>query len=129
MTNSLPPQRNYKNELELLAKKDKAHPGIAEIELALATGNPVGAMPLDAFIDLLALVVHSTDFCVGRAKTKTAFEMRLGLCMLMGEKTDRALGEPFDWASSIEFLGPFVAFIYQRMHAEVRQRDVLHLPP
>lgn len=122
------PVRNYQRELEKLAAPGKNSPPACNIELELATRNPVSALPFNEFVSLLRLAIESHDFGNGCANTKTTIEMRLGLSMLVGGKFDRAMPQPFDWSASIQLLGPFLAFIYQRMHAEVRMLDTVELP-
>ena len=122
------PTRNYQRELEKLAKTAKSSPAISDIEMALATSNPVAALPFDEFVSLLRLAIQSHEFSTGSTSTRTSIEMRLGLSMLTSGKFDRPMYEPFNWAASIELLGPFLAFIYQRMHAEVRMLNTVDLP-
>lgn len=122
------PSRHYQRELKTLVEKDKSHPGILDIELILATENPVVNLSLDEFITVLRMAIQSHDFGTGSANTKTVIEMRWGLDSLMGKPMTPRFFEPFDWEASLNLLGPFVAFIYQRMHAEIRMLDPVPLP-
>ena len=48
--------------------------------------------------------------------------------ILMGDAVDHPVFTPFNWDASFKLLGPFLACIYQRLHAEVRMLGALELP-
>lgn len=122
------PTRHFSRELEKLAEKEDPAHTISDIELALATSNPVVRLSLPDFIMLLRVAVESHDFATGNSRTKTILEMRLGLRMLQGETIYQAMPDAFNWNASFKVLGPFLAFIYQRMHAEVQMMSNVELP-
>lgn len=122
------PTRHLQRELENLVKTKKCDSAIGDVELLLASGNPVSGLGLKDFISLLRLAIESHDFATGRANTKTVIEMRMGLRILMGAKVLHPVFAPFDWDASIKLLGPFLAFVYQRMHAEIKMLESLELP-
>lgn len=127
-TTVIKPTRNYKREVEKQTSLQKDDPAMGFIQMELCTNNPVAFVPLPEFITLLRLAIQSQDFCTGSTNTKTTIEMRLGLRMLMGEDVGRDMWEPFPWHFTLEHLGPFVACIYHRMHAEVRMLNTTGLP-
>lgn len=122
------PARNYQRELNGFEENGQTNSVSTDAELMVAINNPVANLPFDTFVHLLSLAIQSHDFGTGSAKTRTNIEMRFGLRMLTGEKVSYTMPEPFNWASSFQLLGPFVAFIYQRMHTEVRMLETVALP-
>ena len=122
------PARHLQRELQNLVKTNKCDPAIGNMELLLATGNPVSGLSLKDFITVLRVAIDSHDFATGSTTTKTAIEMRLGLRILMGEQVAHPVFAPFNWDASFKLLGPFPAFVYQRMHAEIKMRGSLELP-
>ena len=122
------PTRHLSHELEKLAKNEKNSHTINDIELTLATKNPLACLRLPDFITLLRVAIESHDLATGSSRTKTMLEMRLGLRMLQGETIYQVMPDAFNWDASFKVLGPFLAFIYQRMHPEVQMMSSVELP-
>ena len=102
-----------------------------ELHMELAVMSPITALSRDVFLQLLRAKVESHWLATGNQPAKTFMEMKAGLDMLVnGAPPARILtdSEPFDWEGSLSLLGPLTAFIYQRMHAEVRLVNRLGLP-
>lgn len=117
---------DFENELKKLRKGD---PRRLDIAMLLTSRHPVMALPFDAFVASLRLAVESNLVVFGRHKTKTFIEMSRGLARLDGsDKTPFPESMPFDWEPSIELLGPMVAGLYIRMHAELQLLRPLPLP-
>jgi hypothetical protein len=96
------PTRHLQRELESFVKKNKGDPAIGDIELSLATGNPVSCLGLEDFITLLRVAIENHDFATGSSNTKTVIEMRMGLRILMGEQVSHPVFSPFDWDASFK---------------------------
>ena len=122
------PTRSFVIELETITKNKGPVSAMNELEMALAASNPITTLNLTDFLTVLQLAVQTQDFTTGSANTKTVIEMRRGLRILMGEKVSGPVSSPFSWAASVKLLGPFLACIYQRMHAELQLVDALELP-
>lgn len=102
-----------------------------ELHMELAVMSPITALSRDVFLQLLRATVESHWLATGNQPTKTFIEMKAALDVLEnGAPPARILTdtEPFDWEGSLNLLGPLTAFIYQRMHAEVRLAYNLGLP-
>lgn len=123
---------HYERALKALKKKTPVDTvKIEELHMELALMSPIGSLPRDVFLQLLRATVESHWLATGNQPAKTFMEMKAGLDMLVnGAPPARILtdSEPFDWEGSLSLLGPLTAFIYQRMHAEVRLVNRLGLP-
>lgn len=123
---------HYERALRNLKKKTPTDTvQMQELHMELALMNPIGSLPRDVFLQLLRATVESHCLATGNQPTKTFMEMKAGLDVLVnGGHPARILtdSEPFDWEGSLHLLGPLTAFIYQRMHAEVRLVNRLALP-
>lgn len=121
---------HYERALKKLKEKKDVQE-VLNLELELACQNPVGAMPKEAFLMLLRAVVQSHCLATGDQPTKTFMEMKAGLDVLAhGKPPARILtnSTPFDWEYSLGLLGPLTAFVYQRMHAELKLARAVELP-
>lgn len=97
---------------------------VATTRVALSEGNPVFAMPREAFLVLLEQLVATSRFTEGRPQTKTGIQLARGLQVLR----DGALPGPrltedayWDWPELSRLnVHPFVASVYLRMVRELR---------
>lgn len=123
---------HYERALRNLKKKTPLDTvQMEELHMELLLRSPIGALPRDAFLQLLRATVEAHWLATGDQPTKTYLEMKAGLEVLVtGAAPTRILTdtEPFDWEGSLNLLGPLTAFIYQRMHAEVRLATSASLP-
>ena len=102
-----------------------------ELHMELAMKSPIGSLPRDVFLQILRATVESHRLATGNQPTKTFIEMKAGLDVLVNGAPPASILKntgPFDWEGSLSLLGPLTAFIYQRMHAEVRLINSASLP-
>lgn len=97
---------------------------VEKLEESLEAHNPIAALPMKDFLELLSLMVDCEQIAHGKPRTKTSITLSEGLAYLTGEKPFESvksiMNSPFS-LGQLEGIGlsPIAAFVYRRLVTEV----------